>query len=393
MPGAELIDRYASMLKLMRLLQAGHHLDRLLDLPADEEEERDNGHLFMRMAMLFHIFGELTDADQLLAEALRQRQHYQLAADRQPATLRLLVLMRSGFLLDNTPVDFLVEGSGISCELLYIVDGATLPAVLPAHDAVFVAVGHFDRNRSLFDRMEPLLRLATGPVYNRARPEFSFERDRLSELLQDIAHTLVPLTRVISRGELGRLAARERGAYPLIVRPLRSQAGKDLARLDCAADLAAYLDRQSDAAFYLAPYIEYRGSDGLYRKCRLALIRGRPYVCHLAISSHWVVHYQSAGMEDCARKRSEEARFMEDFERGFGVRHAAALAEIARRIGFDYVVVDCGETADGQLLFFEADNVSIVHATDPAEIFPYKQAQMSKVFDAFRLMLESAPHA
>ena len=37
---------------------------------------------------------------------------------------------------------------------------------------------------------------------------------------------------------------------------------------------------------------------------------------------------------------------------------------------------------------FEADNTAIVHDMDPVELFPYKQTQMRKVFDAFIAMLE-----
>ena len=52
--------------------------------------------------------------------------------------------------------------------------------------------------------------------------------------------------------------------------------------------------------------------------------------------------------------------------------------------------MDCGENADGELLIFEVDTSMIVHAIDPVDIFPYKQVQMRKVFDAFRAMLVRA---
>ena len=57
------------------------------------------------------------------------------------------------------------------------------------------------------------------------------------------------------------------------------------------------------------------------------------------------------------------------------------------RIGLDYFAIDCAQTRDGKLLVFEADNASIVHNMDPADIFPYKGPQMRKVFDAFVAML------
>ncbi len=382
-----MIDRYVSMLKLMRLLEAGHGVEQLLNLSDSENDAADR---LMRMAMLFHIFGDLTKAWSLQHEALQLRQHYQMAADREPATLRLLVIMKAGFLVDNTPLDFLLEGSDIACELLYVTPDAALPAALPPHDLVFIAIGHFQRNQPLFDRILPLLETATGPVLNRPSPMFGFDRDRLNTLLQDIPGAVVPRTDCVTRTELERMAERAAVSFPVIVRPLLSHGGKDLERLTCASDLAAYLARQPEPSFYVAPYIDYRSDDGLYRKCRLLLLRGRPLVCHYAISSHWMVHYQSAGMTESAAKRDEEARFFAEAEQVFCHRHRKALAHIAQRIGLDYVVIDCGETPDGKLLFFEADNVSLIHATDPIELFPYKQVQMNKVMQAFRAALRDA---
>jgi hypothetical protein len=83
-------------------------------------------------------------------------------------------------------------------------------------------------------------------------------------------------------------------------------------------------------------------------------------------------------------KRAEEATFMENFARDFGRKHSNVLAEIARRIGLDYVVLDVDETADGRLVLFEVDNRSRIHATDPVEIYPYKPPVMQIAFDAFQ---------
>ncbi|MYN24922.1 ATP-grasp domain-containing protein [Duganella levis] len=383
------MNRYISMIKLVRLLDAGHSLEQLLDSAG---EEQDTGQLLMRMAQLFQIFNKQAEAAQLQNEALRHRQLYHLAADIQPTALQVLVILAGGFMLDNTPVGFLIDGSNIACELLYVTESTPLPEVLPVHDVVFVAAGHFERHLPIFKRIVPLLAQASVPVLNRPRPDFGFERDTLNALLRDIPGVIVPPTYSVSRAELEQLAMQEDVGFPLIVRPLRSQAGKGLARLECVNDIGEYLAAQEEPMFYLAPYIDYRSPDRLYRKCRLVLIAGKAYACHYAISSHWVVHYQSAGMEQSARRREEEARFMADFDHGFGLRHAAALEEIGRRIGLDYVVIDCGETPGGQLLFFEADNVSFVHATDSADMYPYKQVQMDKVFAAFRAMLAGVAH-
>ena len=136
--------------------------------------------------------------------------------------------------------------------------------------------------------------------------------------------------------------------------------------------------------------MEYRNQDGLYRKYRIALIDGQPYVCHMALSEHWMIHYKNAGMAESEVKRAEEACFMLHFDNDFALRHKQAFRIIDERLGLDYLVIDCGETTDGKLLIFEADNLGFVHAMDPPEIYPYKAPQMKKVFNAFYSMLIKA---
>jgi hypothetical protein len=100
-----------------------------------------------------------------------------------------------------------------------------------------------------------------------------------------------------------------------------------------------------------------------------------------------MINYVNANMNESAAKRAEEERFMVDFDRDFGARHAAALDAIAERTGLDYLPFDCGETRDGKLLLFELGTNMIVHAMDPPDVFPYKRPQMVKVFAAFEDML------
>ena len=142
--------------------------------------------------------------------------------------------------------------------------------------------------------------------------------------------------------------------------------------------------------FYLAPFVDYSSPDGQFRKYRIVLVDGQPFICHLAISSHWMVHYLNAGMDDSADKRAEEAAGMAHFDEGFARRHAAALADIDARIGLPYLGIDCAETQDGRLLIFEVDNAMVVHAMDDPAKYPYKAPVMDKVFRAFEAMLHRA---
>jgi hypothetical protein len=175
---------------------------------------------------------------------------------------------------------------------------------------------------------------------------------------------------------------------PVLIRPAGSHAGQGLQKIDDPADLPGYL-RQTDAeAFHVTRFVDYRSADGLYRKLRIVLIDGEPMLCHMASSEHWMVHYLNAGMTEHAARRQMEAEAMAGFDAGFATRHRQALAGMAGRFGLDYVQIDCGETPDGRLLLFEADVAAIIHLMDPPDLFPYKQAQMRRVFAAFEAMLK-----
>jgi hypothetical protein len=199
--------------------------------------------------------------------------------------------------------------------------------------------------------------------------------------LHEVPNLLVPETR-----RCRRTAARP-AEFPVTIRPVDTHAGNGLAKIANDAELDAYLAAHSDEEFHVAAYVDYRSDDGLFRKARIALIDGKPYICHFAISSNWIVHYISADMQSSSEKRVEEAALMEHFEQDFAARHHAALRAIADSLALDYVVIDCGETKDGRLLLFEADIGGWIHAIDPVDVFPYKPPVMQKAFDAFRNML------
>jgi len=206
----------------------------------------------------------------------------------------------------------------------------------------------------------------------------------------------MPATARVAREDLARVGRSEtplaqvldQGLFPIIARPLDSQGGKDLARLDAPCDIAAYLEKTRSGEFFVSRFIDYSGAGGFFRKYRVVMVHGRPFACHMAISRNWMIHYVNADMDADAWKRQEEAKFMAGFDSGFAARHERALRGIDAAMGLDYYAIDCAETPEGRLLVFEADTAMLVHAMDPVDLYPYKQPQMRKVFTAFRGMLE-----
>jgi len=349
--------------------------------------------LLMNQSYLFSIAGNQPFALEMLHRALELEVSYRIEGRQDPA-IRLLALMGPGDMTDNTPLDYLIEDSDIRLDLLYLLPGQTLPATIPDHDVAIIALGESDKNRPLLEMMDRLIAQWPRPVLNSPKHILLCSRDSLYRQLETIPGVSVAPTLRAGRQELERVARQSASlgavSFPMTVRPLDTQGGLGLSKIDNAQELAAYLEAEPAQDFYVAAYVDYRSTDGLCRKARIALIAGLPYICHLAIGAHWIVHYKSADMTASAGKRAEEENFMRNFDSDFGLRHREALLAIAARLGLDYVVIDCAETSDGKLLVFEADNRGWVHATDPAGIFPYKQAVMRKVFAAFRAMLFKA---
>ena len=287
-------------------------------------------------------------------------------------------------MMASTPVEFLLDGWSGELDLLFLAPGDPPLSDVPEHDIAILAIGESDANAPILASLETVVGGGPRPLLN-GDPDAirALGRDRAPLRLAGAPGLIAPPTRRIGRAELAALDA----AFPIIVRPVDSHAGAGLEKLGAPADIAAYLARQPGERFYVQPFVDYSGADGRFRKLRIALVGGRPFIVHMAVSDHWMVHYLNAGMADDPGKRAEEAAMMADFETGFAARHADAFAALHAAFGLDYFAIDCAEDREGQLLLFEADTAMIVHAMDPPELYPYKRPAMAKLFAAFQALI------
>ena len=357
-------------------------LDRL-------SRNENDANALLDLSTVVQLMGQRDLGLSLQALALEIQQLYHLPAAVAGTGIRLLAILTPGDLAENNILEFLIEESDISLDLLYVSPDTPFPATLPDHDLAMVAVCETDRNRPLLQHLETLLKTWPRPVVCAPHRIARLSRDGACGLLPSVPGMVVPLTTRMDRRTLECIGLCD-CTFPIIVRPVDSQKGHGLAKVDTPGAIIDYLAKRPEDAFYVARYVEYRGRDGQFRKYRIVLIDARPYVCHMAINDSWVVHYMSAGMVESAPKRAEEARFFATFDEDFAPRHHDALLSVAQRTELEYVGIDCGETPDGELLIFEVDSGMTVHAMDPVDLFPYKQPQMRKVFRAFRQMLIDA---
>ena len=348
--------------------------------------------------LLYFTMERTAEMEEAGRRALAAQRLYRIGGPGGPPaspTFRVLALVAEGSPTYNVPIDFILSGSDVRLDFLYLRAGEPLPEAVPEHDVLFVAMSEPDLNHSLLQRLARLVPSWPRPVVNDPACILPLSRDGVYALLNGAEGLVMPPNIRLPRAAVERIAAGEPDAlspgltFPLIVRPLGSHAGKQLEKIADPSELRAYLSATAatTAEFYLAPFIDYRSADGQFWKYRVMFIGGEPFLCHLAISDHWMIHYVNAGMAQSPAKRAEEARAMEEFDQAFALRHAAAFRELNRRTGLDYFGIDCAETPDGRLLIFEADTAMVIHALDSAELYPYKQAQMARTFAAFRRFL------
>jgi hypothetical protein len=366
--------------------------DELISKLASGEAGAGEG---LDLSLIAQLLGDKPTGMAIQAEVLAFHQLYRSPCASEKPNLRVLALAAAIDMGGNTPIEFLLENSGIELETLYLVDGVDLPSPLPEHDVAIVIASDSAECIDALRKVDSMASRWPRPLLNPPRLVRNLDRDKLHRLLAGISGLEIPATVCMSRAQLAAMARSGAGFedpaaepnFPIIVRPRGSHAGVGLARVDDGAMAERYLADRAEQEFFIARFVDYASQDGLFRKYRIVFVDGRPYACHMAIAERWDIWYLNAGMAFSTSKRLEEERFMRDFDGDFAVRHKGALAAIADRVGLDYFTIDCAENKNGELLIFEADNTAVVHNMDPPALFPYKPPQMRRIFGAFAAML------
>ncbi|MDB5073074.1 MAG: cytochrome ubiquinol oxidase subunit [Candidatus Eremiobacteraeota bacterium] len=319
-----------------RALARAGHLDEalavFLDAVARDDRELD-AHLGIYEVAQILRRPELALEHQAAAIALAPVQS-------TPASKRedyaLLVPCAPGPYTANMPADLLFDSRYVTLHRWYVDPAGRVPR-LPEHDAIFVAIGESDEAAGHLRAVERFLAASDRPVLNRPELIARLGRVPLAETLATARHCRVVTTTRIARA---RYAA-DGFPVPHIVRPVGSHGGHGLERIDHESQRAAYLAASDAEWLYVAPFIDYSGADGFFRKYRIVFVGGEPYAFHLAISPYWMVHYYNAPMAEHQWMRDEEHAFLARIENVFTGDLAAALRETAELLPLDYVGIDC----------------------------------------------------
>lgn len=361
-----------------------------------EQATRDPGLCTEAHYLLWEICQACGDREGALAHLdtaiARNPLRTRLIPDRTPVRA-VLALAVPGDFQANLPLGMLLDGSTL-LHTLWLADPEAImrnprraiPVDLPPIDCVFVSIAEDPNHAAALRAADLLARELDVPVINNGERIAGLSRTGAARLLDGVVGAIVP-----GQAMHGRDALRiDAPAFPFIVRPVGRHAGDGLALIADRAGLDTYLGEHSASPhFYIAPFVDYRSRDGMYRKLRMVFVDGVPYPVHLAIHADWAVWYYNARMELDRWKRDEEGRFLVDIAAYVGDRAMSALHEIGRRVELDYFGLDCSVLEDGQLLVFEVETGMIVHDHDPADLYPDKKRCIPRILRAAERMIDA----
>jgi aromatic-L-amino-acid/L-tryptophan decarboxylase len=307
--------------------------------------------------------------------------------ERPPVSLLLLAGSAGG----NIPMRHFLDDRVFQTHIVFV-EFYNSAAPLPPHRIVFNAIGDADFAAPAIAAAQAVLALTTAPVINAPAAVAATGRSDNAQRLAGIPGLITPeaitLPRALLAGpDAAATLARHGIAAPFLIRTPGFHTGRHFLRVGAIAELPAALAELPGEHLTVIRYLDARGPDGKVRKYRVMMIDGELYPLHVAISSHWKIHYFTAEMADSPEHRAEDAEFLENMAAMLRPRAMAALAEVQARLGLDYAGIDFGLNAGGEILFFEANATMVVNPPEPDQKWAYRRPAVERIYAAVRRML------
>jgi Flp pilus assembly protein TadD len=308
-------------------------------------------------------------------------------AAKSPAEFRVLALFAP--FAGNTPTEYLLTGKVYEANTLAVFDGRgyDIEALRQEADVVFNLVSDADQAQAVLPLVADLVDRLGLPTVNPPRKVQRTTREIVARLLACIPGCRIPKVMRLP-ADVSSITALEAAAtftMPILVRPAGTHGGDDFEKFDNLSEVAAFVARHRGAEHYLIEYLDYRSADGHFRKYRFIFIGDEILPYHLAIGLDWKLHHDSTDMIDHAWTQREEEAFLTDPATFFTPGHYQALRAIRQAIGLEYLGIDCGLDAAGNLVVFEVNASMLVHQHN--EKFPYKAPFVERIRTAFEAML------
>lgn len=332
--------------------------------------------------------GEMAAAEAAYAKAAHIQPLIRRPAAKSPADFRVLALYAP--FAGNMPTEYLFKDAAYDTDTLALLGAHEYDVERLGQGAQVVVnlISDADQGEAVLPLAADLVDRLGKPTVNDPRKIQHTTRDSVADLLGGIPGCRVP--KVLRQNaeadfRMAALPAAFPFECPVLVRPVGTHGGDDFERIEDPAELAAFLAQRPDTDRYLIEFIDYRSSDGYFRKYRFIFVDDRILPYHLAIGNGWKVHHDSTDMADYSWMQQEEEAFLNNPATVFDSGHYQALRTIRQRIGLEYFGIDCGLDRWGNLVVFEVNASMLVHQHNGR--FPYKAPFVLRIKQAFDAML------
>ena len=226
------------------------------------------------------------------------------------------------------------------------------------YDCVVNLVTDPDQNPKVLENIRKLLRGYAGRVINRPEAVLQSGRDQVAKRLTGTPGLIVPQTLRL-RVDKPDIAARavERAAlqFPVILRRAGTHTGQIVGVFNDLGSLRAALGGEGD--HIVTEFVDFRSSDGLYRKYRSFFIGRHIVLRHMLVSDQWNVHAKERQrfLTEWPELLDEERALFETAQGSFPEAVLQCQQAIRERMPLDFFGMDYGIVPDGRLVLFEAN--------------------------------------
>lgn len=220
------------------------------------------------------------------------------------------------------------------------------------------------------------------PVFNNPEAVLRTRRDRISRMLQGIPDLMVPKCvrfKPSRPRDFNEVFQTEGFHYPVLVRPVGTQTGRHLVKID-GPDSWARLHAipWGGSTMFMTQYVEFAGADARYTKIRVACVGNEHLIRHAKFSRDWRVHNDANASE----RVSDEMRLLDELSQSESL--AKVITAIKRLVRLDYWGIDIGYQGPGKpFVFFEA-NASMSLIPNELRQRPQNTASNPSTPDAIR---------
>src|SRR3984957_18979786 len=158
------------------------------------------------LSLIAQLLGDKQMGLAIQAEVLGFHRLFRSPCSAEKPKLRVLALAAAIAMGGNTPIEFLLEDSGIELLTLYVVAGRELPVPLPDHDVAIVIASDSEECREALRIIDRAAARWPRPLLTPPRLVCNLDRDKLHGLLSGIEGLDIPATAGVTHAQLSAVA-------------------------------------------------------------------------------------------------------------------------------------------------------------------------------------------